>query len=235
MGFRSKPFYFSVTGREALFTDPLTKLGGDKFSYHIPTYAAMRGIVSNIYWKPTILWKIDKVRVINPIVTCSKGMTPRIYEARKNNYTLSIYTYLVDVEYHVQAHYVWNNNQAADFEEDRIYEKHDAMFEKALAKGGRLPIFLGTSECIADVQPIKWSEKPVGYYKDIPEMSFGIMFHSYQYPEESGCNMLYSRLWHAKMRYGEIDFTDKNIKLIKSVSRPMQPKIFGSKNSKQAA
>jgi len=31
---------FKVTGRYALFTDPLTKIGGEKFSYQIPTYEA---------------------------------------------------------------------------------------------------------------------------------------------------------------------------------------------------
>ena len=29
---------FKVTGKYALFTDPLTKIGGEKFSYQIPTY-----------------------------------------------------------------------------------------------------------------------------------------------------------------------------------------------------
>lgn len=46
---------FKVYGRMALFTDPITKLGGEKSSYPIPTYQAMKGIVESIYWKPTII------------------------------------------------------------------------------------------------------------------------------------------------------------------------------------
>ena len=31
---------FKVWGRYALFTDPLTRIGGEKYSYQIPTYEA---------------------------------------------------------------------------------------------------------------------------------------------------------------------------------------------------
>lgn len=35
---------FKITGKYALFTDPLTKIGGEKCSYYIPTYEALKGI-----------------------------------------------------------------------------------------------------------------------------------------------------------------------------------------------
>lgn len=38
---------FKVTGRYALFTDPLTRVGGEKCSYHVPTYEALKGEHSN--------------------------------------------------------------------------------------------------------------------------------------------------------------------------------------------
>ena len=47
---------FKVYGRMALFTDPITRMGGEKSSYAVPTYQALKGIVESIYWKPTILW-----------------------------------------------------------------------------------------------------------------------------------------------------------------------------------
>ncbi len=34
---------FKVYGKTALFTDPLTKIGGEKCSYHLPTYEALKG------------------------------------------------------------------------------------------------------------------------------------------------------------------------------------------------
>ena len=60
---------FELTGPYALFSDPITRVGGEKLSYHIPTYEALKGVVQSIYWKPTIMWIVDAVRVMNPIQT----------------------------------------------------------------------------------------------------------------------------------------------------------------------
>ena len=224
----NKQIAFSVTGRYALFTNPINKLCGEKFSYPVPTYEALRGVVSNIYWKPTILWKIDKVKVIKPIRTFATGKTPRIFAGTEYPYTISYYTYLADVEYHVLAHYVFNHNQV-NMLQDCDYGKHNEIVRHALKVGGRRNVFLGLRECQADVAPIEWTDEPEGYYKDRDEISFGMMFHSYLYPEESGENKLYKRLWSAKMRHGIIDFTDPSIKLKEIFVRPMKAKIFENK------
>ena len=68
---------FKVYGKYALFTDPLTRVGGEKFTYQIPTYQALKGILESIYWKPTIIWKIEKC-VMNPIQTESKGKASKV-------------------------------------------------------------------------------------------------------------------------------------------------------------
>lgn len=65
---------FEVRGPYALFSDPVMRVGGEKTSYHIPTYEALRGITESIYWKPTIMWIIDAVRVMKPIQTETKGI-----------------------------------------------------------------------------------------------------------------------------------------------------------------
>ena len=67
---------FKVHGKYALFTDPLTKIGGEKCSYQVPTYQALKGILESVYWKPTIVWIIDKVRVMKPIRTQSRSTKP---------------------------------------------------------------------------------------------------------------------------------------------------------------
>ena len=56
-----------VYGRYALFSDPITRVGGEKFSYPVPTYQALKGIYESCYWKPTFTWVIDELRVMNPI------------------------------------------------------------------------------------------------------------------------------------------------------------------------
>ena len=39
---------FQVSGDYALFSDPVTRVGGEKFSYPIPTYEAVKGF-STVY------------------------------------------------------------------------------------------------------------------------------------------------------------------------------------------
>lgn len=45
---------YVVYGDYALFSEVATRTGGEKFSYQIPTYQALKGITESIYWKPTI-------------------------------------------------------------------------------------------------------------------------------------------------------------------------------------
>ena len=41
---------FVVRGRYALFSDILTRAGGEKTSYPIPTYEALKGITQSVYF-----------------------------------------------------------------------------------------------------------------------------------------------------------------------------------------
>ena len=133
-----------VSGKFALFTDPLTRIGGEKCTYQIPTYEALKGIISSVYWKPTIIWVIDKLRVMRVIRTQTRSARPIDYNSDKN--TLAIYTYLYDVVYQVQAHFEWNENRP-DLADDRNENKHYFVAKRMIERGGRRDIFLGTREC----------------------------------------------------------------------------------------
>ena len=65
---------FKLKARRALFSDILTSAGGEKTSYPIPTYEALKGVVKSIYFKPTLTWFIDEVRVIKPICYHTEGV-----------------------------------------------------------------------------------------------------------------------------------------------------------------
>ena len=71
---------YEVYGDYALFSDPVVRVGGEKTSYSIPTYEALRGITESIFWKPTISWVIDEIRVMNRIQTETKGIRPIKYK-----------------------------------------------------------------------------------------------------------------------------------------------------------
>jgi CRISPR-associated protein Cas5d len=192
---------FEVSGKYALFTDPLTKLGGEKFSYQVPTYQALKGIVESIYWKPTLIWIVDEVRIMNPIQTESKGMRPIEYSGGN---TLAYYTYLKDVRYRVRAHFEFNPYRE-DLAFDRNEHKHHNIAKRAVAAGGRRDIFLGTRECQGYVEPFAF-EDGAGAYDDVAELNFGTMVHGISYPDETGRKEREVRLWEARMERGIIRF-----------------------------
>ena len=211
---------FQVYGRFALFTDPLTRIGGEKCTYQIPTYEALKGILSSVYWKPTIIWIIDRVRVLHPIRTQSRNARPIDYYSNGNS--LAIYTYLYDVAYQVQAHFEWNENRP-DLVQDRNENKHYFVAQRMIKRGGRRDVFLGTRECQSYVEPSEFGQG-VGVYDEYPgDMAFGLMFHGFDYPDESGNDHLFARFWYPIMKQGVIEFVRPEDCPVRKQLRAMQP------------
>jgi len=208
---------FKVSGKYALFTDPLTKIGGEKCSYQIPTYEALKGVLSSVYWKPTIVWIIDRVRVMKRIRTQTRSAKPIEYGGGNS---LAIYTYLSDVEYQVGAHFKWNSHRE-DMAKDRNENKHYFVAKRMIDKGGRRDIFLGVRECQAYVEPCKFGEGKSDY-DDYGEIAFDLMFHGFDYPDELGKNELHARFWRPKMVDGKIDFIRPDACTIRKVVRSMK-------------
>ncbi|MNW28926.1 CRISPR-associated protein Cas5 [compost metagenome] len=216
---------FEVSGKYALFTDPLTKLGGEKFSYQVPTYQALKGIVESIYWKPTLIWIIDEVRIMNPIQTESKGMRPIEYSGGN---TLAYYTYLKDVRYRVRAHFEFNEYRE-DLAHDRNEHKHHNIAKRAVRLGGRRDIFLGTRECQAYVESCVFDEGE-GAYDHVEELDFGVMVHGINYPDETGKKERDIRLCRVKMGKGVIRFDrPENCKFVRRAGEGIA-KSFNSTN-----
>src|SRR3990172_7358132 len=209
---------FKVYGKYALFTDPLTKIGGEKCSYHIPTYEALKGILSSVYWKPTIVWIIDKMRVMKRIRTQTRSAKPVEYGGGNS---LAIYTYLADVEYQVQAHFEWNFHRG-DMAKDRNENKHYYVAKRMIEKGGRRDVFLGARECQGYVEPCRFGEGE-GFYDNYGELSFGVMFHGFDYPDEFEKNEFHSRFWKTEMINGVVTFPRPEAcpyrKFIRSIKR----------------
>lgn len=217
---------FKVHGRYALFSDPLMRVGGEKFSYQAPTYQALVGIAASIYWKPTFIWIIDAVRVMRKIQTESKGVKP-IKMSGGNE--LSYYTYLQDVEYQVLAHFEWNE-QYPELIADRDENKHHNIAKRFVIRGGRRDVFLGTRECQGYVEPCAFDEGE-GYYDNYGKLHFGTMFHGFDYSVATGKTEFAKRLWpQARMKDGIIDFQESWSELPPTEHiRPMQAKRFFEK------
>lgn len=220
---------FKVHGRYALFTDPLTKVGGEKCSYHVPTYEALKGIVKSIYWKPTLIWVIDEVRVMKRIRTQTKGTKPQEFSGGN---TLAIYTFLSDVEYQVRAHFEWNTYRS-ELKDDRIDGKHLAIAQRMIERGGRQDIFLGTRDCQGYVEPCKFGEG-TGALDCDGELAFGLMFHGFDYPDETGDSKLHARFWRPVMNNGLIRFDRPEACAVKRYVREMTVKPFGIDESQRS-
>ena len=214
---------FTVYGRYALFSDPVTRVGGEKCSYHIPTYEALKGIAKSIYWKPTFIWIIEKVRVMRPLRTQTKGVKPIRPTTGGND--LSIYTYLADVAYQVKARFVWNEHRP-ELQQDRNDGKHYEIAKRMVVRGGRQDIFLGTRDCQGYVEPCVFGEGQGGY-DELEELAFGLMFHGFDYPDETGGKRFGARFWKPVMRNGVIEFPDPDDPtLLRKDIRAMVPKVF---------
>lgn len=217
---------FQVTGDYALFSDPITRVGGEKCTYQVPTYEALKGILSSIYWKPTITWYIDAVRIMEPIQTEVKGIRPISYHGGND---LAYYTYLKHVRYRVQAHFEWNDNRP-ELADDRNENKHHCIARRMIEKGGRRDIFLGTRECQGYVEPCTFHEG-AGAYDDIPELSFGLMYHGMTYPDEAyspeTAGMMTANFWYPVMKKGVITFPRPEDCPLHKPLRKMEMKPFG--------
>lgn len=217
---------FEVFGDYGLFSDPITRVGGEKCSYHIPTYEALKGVLASVYWKPTIVWYIDAVRVMNPIRTEVKGIRPIKYSGGND---LSYYTYLKDCRYQVRAHFEWNENRP-ELAADRNENKHHNIARRMIAKGGRRDIFLGTRECQAYVEPCVFGEG-TGVYDGFGELGFGLMYHGITYADEAYSEetrgQMTANFWYPVMRDGVIAFPKPSECPLHKPLGAMEMKPFG--------
>lgn len=217
---------FEVYGRYGLFSDPIMRVGGEKCSYQVPTYEALKGILSSVYWKPTLIWVIDAVRVMQPIQTEVKGIRPLKYSGGND---LSYYTYLKDCRYQVRAHFEWNENRP-ELEGDRDENKHHQIAKRMIEKGGRRDIFLGTRECQGYVEPCKFGSGESAY-DSLSELAFGLMYHGITYPDEAYSDdtreHMTVRFWYPVMKHGVITFCRPENCPARKTLREMPMKSFG--------
>lgn len=217
---------FQVSGKYALFTDVLTRTGGERCTYMIPTYEALKGILHSIYWKPTIIWKIDAVRIMNPIRTVRKGVRPIRYSGGND---LAYYTYLEDVCYQVRAHFTWNLNRP-ELAHDRNEHKHHNIAKRMIERGGRRDIFLGARECQGYAEPCGFGTGD-GAYDGTGTLPYSLMLHGFTYADEAenedDKGLLTVRFWTPVMKDGVIEFLPPEACTIRRHIKEMEIKPFG--------
>ena len=199
---------FVVYGPRAMFTTPISKISEEKCTYDIPPYEAIKGVCKSIYWKPTFIWVVDEVRIMNPIIHESMGVRFLKDGLNTDKADLACYTYLKNVRYQVKAHIEWNNNRP-ELYLDRKMNKHIDMANRAIEKGGRQDVFLGTRDCQAFVEPCRYNSG-VGAYDEDNTLEEYEMYHSITYADEAYDTKTKGRItknfWTPVIEYGKIKF-----------------------------
>jgi len=207
-----------VWGEYACFTRPEMKV--ERVSYDVMTPSAARGMLEAIYWKPAIVWVIDCIHVLNPILfdnirrnelggklpvgnvkTAMKdGVTPVevfIEEDRQQRAAMV----LRDVAYVIEAHFDFKGN------EDNNPAKHKEIFDRRVLKGQYFHHpYLGCREFPAHFEPVQ--EAPLSVYKG--EKDLGWMLHDVDFESN-----MEARFFRAVMQDGVIEvpvFRDKEVK-----------------------
>ena len=97
-------------------------------------------------------------------------------------------------------------------------------------RGGRRDIFLGTRECQGYVEPCAFGEG-AGHYDNLPELSFGLMYHGITYADEAYSDAtrgkMTARFWFPVMRQGVITFPRPEECTLTKPLREMEIKPFG--------
>jgi CRISPR-associated protein Cas5d len=135
----------------------------------------------------------------------------------------------------VSAHFEWNEHHAA-LAGDRIEGKHYAIALRSLKLGGRQDVFLGTRDCQGYVTSCVFGEGVSDYDGD-GEVDYSLMFHSFDYPDETGNGWLRANFWRPHLADGILSFPrpdDRSGVILKKDIRRMQAKRFGEQHVRPA-
>ena len=112
---------------------------------------------------------------MKPIQTESKGIKPIKYGGGND---LAYYTYLQGCRVPGSSAFLWNYARS-DLAHDRNENKHYFMAKRMIERGGRRDIFPGCSRMSGLCGTLALVK--AGYYDDYPQVSFGMMFHGFDY------------------------------------------------------
>ena len=163
----TESFRIKIWGRRALFSRPEMKV--ERVSYDVITPSAARGILEAIHWKPQMVWRIQRLRVLNPIrfesirrnevgskipankaaasmrAGSTEGLALQVDDDRQQRAA----TLLKDVAYIIEADVALTARGRADPAES--VQKHLGMARRRVAKGQAFHHpYLGTREFPCD-------------------------------------------------------------------------------------
>jgi CRISPR-associated protein Cas5d len=188
-----------VGSEYALFTRPEMKV--ERVSYDVITPSAARGIIEAIYWKPAILWVIDKIHVLREIeftnirrnevsdkastdkaLQIIKGADEPFYLAATDKRQQRASMVLKDVDYIIQAHFEIVPEKAGP---DDTEEKHYNIILRRMRKGQYFsPPCLGTREFGAKVELIEDGVIPSSPLQGVRDLGWMLYDMDFSNPQD---------------------------------------------------
>ena len=201
-----------VKGKYACFTRPEFKT--ERVSFDVMTPSSARGILEAIHWKPAIVWRIDRIHVLNPIrfdtirrnEVGSKIPMRTVQGAMKSGGELGLFVendrqqrgtqLLRDVDYVIEAHFDLTTRAGQEDNQG----KHLDIFNRRLAKGQchHMPC-LGCREFAAEVMPL---EGGIPVSSLVGETDLGWMLYDLVYPEPGNNGEITPQFFRARMLNG---------------------------------
>jgi CRISPR-associated protein Cas5d len=198
-----------VSGELACFSRP--ELRVERLSYDVITPSAARGILEAIYWKPQIVWRIDRIHVLAPIrfttvrrneiaVKASERTARAAMNAGAGDIGILVEdhrqqrasTLLRDVEYVIDAHFdildCRFERGGPEMPEREVAGKHLDMFKRRARNGQCFhQPYLGTREFPARFTLIEADLPPSRLPEDQRNRDLGLMLHDILYiPDPKG-------------------------------------------------
>jgi CRISPR-associated protein Cas5d len=189
---RSAPLSLRVHGPMACFTDPALKV--ERFSYDVMTPSAARGVLEAVCWKPAIVWRIDRIKVLRPIqrvsirrnevnsristdsaISWMNGTArPSAFFADEDRAQRNMVA-LRDVDYVIDAHFELTPRAGP---EDNV-RKFEEMFLRRVERGQCFQTpYLGCRELVAEFGPSDGHPSPIAETRPLGRMLHDIAFGS---------------------------------------------------------
>jgi CRISPR-associated protein Cas5d len=187
-----EPLRLRASGPLACFTRP--ELKAERVSYQVITPSAARGLLEAVLWKPAIVWRVERIKVLKPIrwvafrrnevnsrasppaakVVSDGGPPPVLLadEDRAQRNTVA----LADVDYVIEARFQLTPRAGAEDNRAKFVD----MFRRRVENGQHFhqPYF-GCREFIAHVEPVgAGTPPPIDATLDLGRMLYDIEFRA---------------------------------------------------------
>lgn len=204
-----------VWGDYALFTRPEMKV--ERVSYDVPTPSAARGMLEAVYYHPGLMWKIDRIHILNPIRftnlrrnevdakilasdlrAAAQGDSKPLALATSDHIQQRAALMLRDVHYVIEAHFDMTERATPSDNPGKFQD----IIKRRLRRGQAFSQpYLGCRECTAHFGLWEGGKVPA-----IPETrDLGFMLYDMDYADPENITPMFFR---ARMVDGVVEVSD---------------------------